>query len=236
MPITQLPYPKDSADLFAHFAHLSYAIFLDSCHPHYKHSRFDILTADPFATITTENGISTIVQDDTVSLSKSDPFSLVKEHLAMMPKDLKQQLPELPFTTGALGYFGYDIGRLLETLPDNTIRDIAFPDACIGFYDWSIVVDHKHQVAWLVTQNALKYDQIQSLLSTTPQENSFYLTTSFQSNMSKDHYQQSFQKLQQHILQGDCYEANLCQRFTATYEGSPWQDYQKLRKINPSPF
>jgi len=224
MPISQIPYPEDSAELFAHFAHLPYAIFLDSCHPHYEETRFDIMSAEPISTLTTD--------DD----SSCEPFSIVKQRLKTMPNPFQQTFPELPFTTGALGYFGYDVGRLLETLPDKTQSDIPFPNACIGFYDWSIVVDHKNHVAWLITETDEKIDYVQQLLSIKPKENSFHITKTFEANMTKQEYAGAFEKLQQHILDGDCYEANLCQRFTASFEGSPWQAYRILRKINPAPF
>ena len=49
---------------------------------------------------------------------------------------------DLPFSTGVLGYLGYGIRHQLETLPTLAKKDIHLPDACIGLYDWSIVVDH----------------------------------------------------------------------------------------------
>jgi len=247
MLINQIDYPKDSAQLFEHFAGLPYAIFLDSCHPHYKASRFDILTAEPFATLTSENGISTLQEGNKITRSEKDPFMLVKEYLKNLRQDLADdltqdleqafQISDLPFTIGALGYFGYDLGRQLEVIPEISLKDCSLPDAVIGFYDWSIVVDHQNQLAYLITKNQEKYVAIQSLLSKTiSQKNDFQTTTPFTANMTKEEYQQSFLTLQEHILEGNCYEANFCQRFTAEYKGSPWAAYQKLREINPAPF
>ena len=47
--------------------------------------------------------------------------------------DLPDNLPELPFTIGAIGYFSYDVGRRLEKIPVIAEDDIDLPNTCIGF-------------------------------------------------------------------------------------------------------
>jgi para-aminobenzoate synthetase component 1 len=58
----------------------------------------------------------------------------------------------LPFSGGAIGFFGYDLGRRFERLPRLAQRDIEMPDMAVGLYDWAVVVDHLRERAWLVGQ------------------------------------------------------------------------------------
>ncbi|MDF5303005.1 aminodeoxychorismate synthase component I, partial [Vibrio parahaemolyticus] len=45
-----------------------------------------------------------------------------------------------------------------------------------------------------------------------------------------------FDKVQEYLLSGDCYQINLAQRFNAPYQGSEWQAYLKLESANQAPF
>lgn len=59
----------------------------------------------------------------------------------------------------------------------------------------------------------------------------------FQSNFSKETYLQTIRQLQQHIEEGDCYEINLAQCFTADYEHpQPEQLFLDLIEVSPVPF
>ena len=129
----------------------------------------------------------------------------------------------------------------------HSIHDIALPEAIIGFYDWSLVIDHQEKVTWLVNsldQNDKRLAIVRRILDAVTESTinqvykhqPFKITRNFRSNITKQKYAESFRCLQKHIFEGDCYEANLCQRFTANYVGSPWQAYKVLREKNPTPF
>jgi para-aminobenzoate synthetase component 1 len=61
--------------------------------------------------------------------------------------DRVQGLP--PFLGGAVGYFGYDLGRTLERLPA-TAADEGLPELDVGFYDWVLAADHLSGESWIV--------------------------------------------------------------------------------------
>lgn len=138
--VSAFPYYKNSVQLFRCIAHRPYAIFLDSGTSYGGHGRFDILSADPKEVFTPQN-------------SHIDPFTACQQILSKYTMALPHSLPELPFTIGAIGYFAYDAGRLLETLPNIAKNDIDLPDVCIGFYDWSLIIDHHQQTSWLITSH-----------------------------------------------------------------------------------
>jgi para-aminobenzoate synthetase component 1 len=60
--------------------------------------------------------------------------------------------------------------------------------------------------------------------------------SSVKSNLGKDDYARAFDRVQAHIAQGDCYQVNLTQRFSANVRGNAWHAYENLRRINPAPF
>ncbi|MCB1827442.1 MAG: chorismate-binding protein, partial [Coxiellaceae bacterium] len=221
MRITSLPYHKNSAELFSRIAHRPYAIFLDSGHPHYADTRFDIMSAEPSQLITDNN---------------QDPFQQCKQHLRNYAVEKKDNFPTLPFTIGVMGYFSYDAGRLLEKLPAIAKNDIDLPTTCVGFYEWSIVVDHYEQKTWLITLSEVQENKVSAWLNEKTNYQAFSINKPFESNLPFERYQDAFQILQQHIQDGDCYEANLCQRFSSEYQGAPWHAYEKLRQKNPAPY
>lgn len=57
-----------------------------------------------------------------------------------------------------------------------------------------------------------------------------------QANMDKDEYCNKFDRIQQYLLSGDCYQINLTQRFSANYQGDEWQAYRLLEERNGAPF
>jgi para-aminobenzoate synthetase component 1 len=114
----------------------------------------------------------------------------------------------------------------------------------IGIYDWAVVVDHVERRTWLAGQGRdpetdLQWDALVDCFSAPPAERArapFRVTSPVVSNMTPQHYARGFRKVHDYIVDGDCYQVNLAQRFSADAEGDPWLAYQALRIINPAPF
>lgn len=240
-PKTQeLPYHKESANIFASLHQQPWAIFLDSCQPWSQQGRFDLIAAEPYATLMTQGEETEIRCGDKVIHSTADPFKLLQEQLG----DPIESNPSLPFCGGAMGYFSYDLGRRLEQLPDLAEDIDPLPRMAIGLYDWVFLVDHQLQRSWLVSQgrSAATHELWNSLVSRFSQPLTEQKTTPFKvegalcSNMNKTEYMQRLQRIQHYIHDGDCYQVNLAQRFELPVSGDPWQAYQQLRQLNPAPF
>jgi para-aminobenzoate synthetase component 1 len=56
------------------------------------------------------------------------------------------------------------------------------------------------------------------------------------SNLARADYEQAFARLQRYIHDGDCYQANFAQRFSARICGEPWAAYRRLRGLSPTPY
>jgi para-aminobenzoate synthetase component 1 len=237
--ITELEHWDDVARRFRTLAGLPWATWLDSAAASGR-DRFDVLVADPYVTLRTRGTTTEIAaRDGATKRSQRSPFELVREQLG----DIAAGTAGLPFAGGAVGYFGYDLGRRLERIPSIAAADIAMPDLAIGIYDWAVVVDHAARRTSLVgngrnARTFASWSELGARLSTAPAEEPkpFRVLRPPTSNLSRDEYGAAFRAVQAHIRRGDCYQVNLTQRFEARAEGDAWHAYLRLREINPAPF
>ena len=235
-----LPYHEDSALLFDKIADEPWSVFIDSGLTPSIQGRYDILAARPEVCITTQDRktkIQTYSQSYTVPDS---PFTVLSELLSAS----RQSIPDLPFAGGAIGFLSYDLCRYMEKIPVIAKDDVGVPDMVMGIYSWMVVVDHKKKRAVLVgdrsrTRAHRDWDKLVKLFaapSTHSKYREFRVNTQATSNMTREDYMRAFGQIKDYILQGDCYQVNLAQRFVADVEGDPWAAYRTLRKMNPSPF
>lgn len=231
-----LPYTREAIlTLFAPLAAQPWAMLLHSGFAEHSHNRFDILVAEPRIMLTTRGFNTEIQQGNARSCSQADPFLLLQQQLDAM--NLTPSLnSNLPFQGGALGLFGYDLGRRTETLPQLAQADIALPDMAIGIYDWALIADHQQQ-----TLTLLSYSDVEQRWQWLNQQQaqptqSFALTGQWQANMTRQQYGEKFRRIQAYLRSGDCYQINLAQRFSAPYQGDEWQAFCQLNASNRAPF
>lgn len=230
--VISLPWRSDAAEFwFARLSHLPFAMLLHSGYADHPYSRFDILVADPLQTLITQGNVTTTGETQ----STDDPLSLLQQALDTLGLTVPQN-PDLPFQGGALGLFGYDLGRRFETLPETAQDDIPLPDMAVGLYDWAIIVDHHKQAVSLLSHQdvsaRLAWLEAQVPVATAD----FHLTSAWRANMTAREYAAKFEQVQGYLQSGDCYQVNLAQRFQATCEGDEWQAFTRLNASNRAPF
>lgn len=232
-----LPYqPQALLTLFAAFSQQPWAMLLHSGFADHPHNRFDIMVADPLVTLCTRGGQTEIIQGGNRQISEGDPFRLLQQQMDRL-KIAADAHPDFPFQGGALGLFGYDLGRRIEALPARAERDINLPDMAVGLYDWALIADHQRQTLTLIVQGNLQARL--NWLANPPvcqRKTDFQLTGAWHANMSRDEYGEKFGKIQDYLRSGDCYQVNLTQRFVAEYEGDEWQAFLRLSSDNKAPF
>jgi para-aminobenzoate synthetase component 1 len=239
-----LKYHPDSTKLFERLSHKPWAILLDSGQPQSQYGRYDIIVADPFITVSNiENatGVRTeITQLGQVSISTENPFDVLNN--LMEPYKATQTV--LPFSGGAVGYFAYDLARQIESLPNSSLPNLSIPHMMVGLYDWAVIVDHREKTSCLISHGFQQstHDHWADLCTffDKPAElkniGTFKLTSAVNSNMDFNQYAEAFNAIKRYIIEGDCYQVNLAQRFSAEAEGNSWLVYCKLKEISPAPF
>src|SRR5690606_2207995 len=220
--IRELPYHADSADLLRRLSTLRGRAFLDgSGAGPGQDGRYDILSALPATCLRQQ--ATTILRDEQPIPPTIDIFSAVDAALQeFQGSGPEPDLKNLPFQGGAIGWFGY--------------RDAAV----VGIYLWAIIVDHHRQHTLLFALPHCAPDtlqQVQSCLeAATVTVGSFSLTSALVSNFDAQSYAEAFARVQAYIHAGDCYQVNLAQRFSATWQGDPLAAYLHLRQHIHSPF
>ncbi len=238
--ILDFPYSEDSSRLFDSIAQRPWAAFLDSGHPYGPQGRYDILSAEPASVVVTRGEQTQVIGNDgSVRNYAEDPFDLVREALGPMTEGVDG----IPFCGGAIGYFGYDLGRRIERLPNHAEDMEHLPELAIGIHDWALVVDHHEQRSRLIGQNPARLERYRRLLLSGLESSvkpctlePYHVLGEVCSNMTKEEYLASIEKIKRYILEGDCYQVNFAQRFSVAAEGDPWQGYKVLRQLNAAPF
>lgn len=229
-------------EYFSALAAEPWAMLLDSAASNHVNSRFDILVARPVATLVYQKGELTQTEQGQSQLLQMDPFGalqqLINRYFPHQPQTTEQQ--DLPFVGGALGYFSYDLGTVIEPVPQAADTGALLPDMAVGIYLWALILDKQQQQLWYVDYRGdakQQWTETSALFAAAiPAQTSFALTSDWQANMDKSSYSQKFDQVQSYLRSGDCYQINLAQRFHASYSGDEWQAYLTLRSKNAAPF
>jgi para-aminobenzoate synthetase component 1 len=232
-----LPWRTDAVQhYFKALSDRPWAMILHSGLSDNPYSRFDIMVAEPRATLITREKKTQITRDGVVKISDNCPLTLLQNTLDSYGLSCDPQV-DYPFCGGALGLLGYDLGRHFETLPEQAEKSLHTPDMAVGIYDWALIADNQLQrltlVSWDDIHHRLAYlDALNKSVTRKP----FHLTSAWLSNMSREQYGVKFNKIQEYLHSGDCYQVNLAQRFSASYQGDEWQAFEKLNQANRAPF
>jgi len=218
-----------------------YAFLLESVEGGATLGRYSFLGCDPFLVC---------------RYSKGQPADFLASLRATLKRYRSVTLPNLPpFTGGAVGYFGYDMVRTVEDIPDSAKDDLGVDDAVLMFYKTILAFDHlKHQIhiisnllvdestAPLERQYREAVEEIRRIerLLRTPIEMPLLPSgkdaATVRSNIEKDAYLKSVEIAKEHIAAGDIFQVVLSQRFEVDLKISPFEIYRALRIVNPSPY
>ena len=237
----ELPYGPDvAATLFDAVADDPWSMLLDSGAAGRVRGRYDIIVAEPVATLTTRGDTTVVERAGSRESSGADPFALLRAELgppAPRPAGV-------PFAGGALGYFGYDLARRLERLPVHAADAEDIPDMAVGIYDWAVVIDHDRGRCCLAgtgrdPRTRARWDALRRRFEAPPPpaaRTPLRVPGEARANFDAVGYRAAFGRVQDYLRAGDCYQVNLAQRFEVAAHGDPWAAFRRLRAINPAPF
>jgi len=160
-----------------------------------------------------------------------------------------------PMAAGLFGYFGYDMIRHIEAIPDSNPVAIDTPDSMlvrpslIAIFDRlrdsiTLVVQIRPTewddaaAAWNVAQSRIS-NALQTLdapMPATEAGGSEAVLPSPQSNMAQDDFLDMVDRAKGYLRAGDIFQVVLSQRFSIPFHLPAINLYRSLRRLNPSPF
>ena len=165
----------------------------------------------------------------------------------------ENSLPKGIFCGGWVGYFGYELGRYIEQLPETTIDDLKMPLIRLCFYDRLVAYDHKEKTFWLIVlelpndseQPGEKLAGLERLLVESQRvcvkppcrgnlDNIDF--SQIRCNMDRDYYFKAIKRIKRYIYDGDVYQINFSQRFECDYSARPIGLFHWQNHYNPSPY
>ncbi|MEP7455610.1 aminodeoxychorismate synthase component I [Phyllobacterium sp. SB3] len=249
MHIREIPWlePVDAAESLRALGGLS---FLDSAMRHDTLGRYSYVAADPFGRLVADKG-AVKWNGDLVDMALPEAIS---HYLQLYRTEDQAGLP--PFQAGAIGYFSYEFGRLLERLPQPEVpAQGAMPDAVWNFYDVVLAFDHREQKVWLISTGFPELDEASRVkrseeraalfmnrIATGGEGNTSRVPAikrdAWRSNFDRESYMRAVTQVVEYILDGDIFQANIAQCFSADLPENyaPWHFYKQLRQKNASTF
>lgn len=231
--ISDWPYDK-ALETYASLADQPYALFFDSARRQHPLSQWSFIAWAPIETIECKNGVIT---HNGKTTPQSDIFDFIQSRLDHYKVNISNNC-NASFYGGAAGYLGYDLGRQLEVLPDDTIDDLNLPDCMIGIYTRVISFDHKNKVAQFIALK--KDDEIIKPPSINKESNaiSSNIIACWEEKTPQESYKNNIQKVINYIHAGEIYQANLSRRFDLELPKNfnAFDHYKSLRLINSAPF
>ncbi|MEX2583165.1 MAG: anthranilate synthase component I [Gemmatimonadota bacterium] len=169
-------------------------------------------------------------------------------------------VPGLPrFWGGAVGFFGYDIVRHVEHLPDPPPDRLHLPDALFMLTGAVLAIDNLYGRAKVIVgvetggadpaELRRRYreagEEIERLIArlrdgeppaplTLPSAPSS--DPAFESTSTREEYEANVRRIQDYIGAGDAFQVVLSQRLSVPLEASAFDLYRVLRTLNPSPY
>src|SRR4051812_16013659 len=119
-----------------------------------KVGRYSFLAADPFLELEASgNEVTVITCEGRETFMAADPLEELRQRVEAIRSVTLPELP--PFTSGAVGYSGYDVVRYTEHLPNAPANDRNLPDLSFAFYDRMVVFDHVNKTNVVVAMARL---------------------------------------------------------------------------------
>jgi anthranilate synthase component I len=186
---------------------------------------------------------------------EGDPYALAEREVGRYRQAPLDDLP--PFSGGAVGFFGYDLVRTVETTLGGPNPDVlGLPDLALMLSDVLVAFDHlKHTITVLVNVYAgedgdvdaayadavATIEKARALLDGpvphAPRAAAPRDVPAFSSNMPRERFEGMVERIVEYVHAGDAFQVVPSQRWSAPLEGiDPFSVYRGLRVVNPSPY
>ncbi|MDD5173917.1 MAG: anthranilate synthase component I [Candidatus Omnitrophica bacterium] len=232
-----------------------YSFLLESVEGGERLARYSILGSDPSLVFSSKLGKITLTEGNiSSSFTSKDPINELKKILNRYKFVDVKGLPR--FSGGLVGFFGYDIVRFIEKLPDKNPDDLHLPDCVFMLTDMLLIFDHvDHKIKIISNVHVdgdpvLAYDKAVKRIEKIagylkgPMPDVNYAGPPkkrqhpgfLKSNVTKAQFETMVKKAKKHIESGDIIQTVLSQRLKLSIDCHPFHVYRALRSINPSPY
>ena len=220
-------------------------------------SRFSICAVHPFALLTARGDRAVLTWKDG-RCQRGSTLPLLREVLRRFR--LPQSNWPTPFPAGAMGYFGYELGVLMDPAfdaPSGSDEEHGLPDLWLGLFDAAVTIDLERERIVLTATGlpdtgeqarqraeirireltaAVESAAADPMDGLPPAPRAAGGGDGFESNFTRAGFAGTVNRIQEFIAAGDIYQANLSQRFRTRYEGDPFRLFLGLRRAAPAPF
>src|SRR6202158_5316128 len=117
-----------------------YSFLLESVEGGEKIARYTFAGAHPEEVFRYASGACVLESGDRMVWEERDPISFLRERVERFRPVRLPGLP--PLVAGAIGYFSYDMVRLIERIPKRLRDEIGLYDAMLMFYHGLVAFDH----------------------------------------------------------------------------------------------
>jgi aminodeoxychorismate synthase component I len=195
------------------------------------------------------------------TLGGADPFDALRTFIAAHapPPDVFDARYPFPLRAGLVGYFGYEVGQLLERLPCIVRPSVGMPDIVLAMHRWVVATSRDRDESWLSVVGSgptpaaaradaeATRDRVVSALSRAQKEARDTAPISsrrrvaepprIEAALSHDEYLKRVAAAKAHIAAGDAFEICLTNALRAPLadDDAPAL-WELLRRSNPAPF
>ncbi len=209
--------------------------------------RYSFIGYDPFAKVWSRDGVTQLLKIRDFFDWKRSPIQFFDKDPLFVLRDLMRHFhlnarSPVPFCGGMAGYFSYDFGVRLAGVEQKVFDDLELPDFMFYFVDKILAIDHVKSEFFMValaptdSEAERKLDAMHRDIR--PSETVVHAGTvgNTVSNLTFEKYSAQLSAIRRYLHDGDTYQVNFSQRFSAECTRDPWAIYKSLVKMNPSPY
>ncbi len=212
-------------------------------------SRFSFLGAGPREVYRLHPNRLEVERDGKREPMPGDPLEALRKIL----RHIHSEPGPIPFTGGWVGYFGYDLIRMVERLPSRPPDPFGLPVAMLARFDTLVIFDHAYQRVLAIANEIegevsmadaeRQLDRISKLLTqeatggggvAMPEQSPGRAAAT--PSLDGASFREAVLTAKEHIAAGDIFQVVLARRWTVPRRVDPLALYRALRMVNPSPY
>ena len=235
-----------------------YSFLFESVEGGDKWARYSFLGIAPSIVLRSKGRNVEIIRSDGESETLTgDPILVLRDLLSCYKPVSSEDLPR--FHGGAVGYFGYDMVRFIENIPDTSPDDLKLWDSIYMVMDTVLAFDNVTSKVKIISNAYVpdindareQYEKSLAKIAQLKDRLRNSVVATFSDNLSPDDTEEEFKlesnfepaqfkeavlRTKEYIKSGDIIQAVISQRWKTDLRVDPFDLYRALRILNPSPY